>query len=111
MFQVTTSKGSTYPQTTETGGRSAGGGTYHLPHTPTRDLHSSSSSTSISPSPQTLVANLLSPRIRAISIPRPGLSRAQDLPGPYIHKSVAQAKENLQKSLGEIQVKITLTTM
>lgn len=90
-LQVTTSRGSPFPQTTEGGGRSAGSGAYHS---------SSRDSGGCSPSPNTLVANLLSPRMRTISIPRPG-PRAHDLPGPFIHKSVTQAKECLSR-VGEM---------
>ncbi|KAK7100612.1 hypothetical protein V1264_023532 [Littorina saxatilis] len=90
-LQVTSSRGSPIPQTTENGGRSAGSGTYHIP-SPCPESGGSS--------PQTLVANLLSPRIRTISIPRPG-ARANDLPGPFIHRSATQAKECLSR-VGEL---------
>ncbi|KAL8600706.1 hypothetical protein ACOMHN_057296 [Nucella lapillus] len=83
-LQVTGSRGAPFPQTTEGGGRSAGCSPHH------RDG-------SASPSPHALVASLLSPRARTISIPRPGPQVPPDLPGPFIHKSVSLAKDCLAK--------------
>ncbi|KAK7495841.1 hypothetical protein BaRGS_00012831 [Batillaria attramentaria] len=84
-LQVTSSRSSPFPGEGAAVGRTAGSGNHHT-------VQGGGST------PHSLVANLLSPRMRTISIPRP---RAHDLPGPFIHKSVTQAKENLSR-VGEL---------
>ncbi|KAL8624186.1 hypothetical protein ACOMHN_046272 [Nucella lapillus] len=96
LAQMTTNGTSLFQHSMDGGGaaagsRSAGSGTHHSTKRDSGDT---------SPLPQNLVANLLSPRMRTISIPRPG-PRISDLSGPFIHKSLTQAKECLSK-VGEM---------
>ena len=95
VVQVTSSRGSPFPQTTEGGGRSAGSGTYHLP-SPT----SAGREGAPSPSAHSLVANLLSPRVRSISIPRPGPGpppSQSSLQGSFTHRSLSQLSHGFGK--------------